>query len=404
MMRKVLKAVLVLAIVGAGYGIFYYLKTSREVPHKQPPGQRPTLVEVIEAKPAGEPVTVSAMGTVTAAQTVTVFPEVGGRIIYQSNRLVPGGRFSKGQVLVKIDPTDYDLTIKQQQARVVQARMELARERGLKSVAEREWKLIQDEVQPTEEGKKLALREIQLENAQAAVDAAQSTLDQARLMRERTVITAPFNAVVTEEFVDRGQVVSVATRIATLVATDKFWVQVSVPVDRLSWIQIPGVNSQEGSPAEVVQQAGTELEIKRQGRVIKLEGSLDPKGKMARLLVEVDDPLGTPGDHGTVMPLLLGSYVSMQILGPQVPDALALPRRALREKSRVWVMKDKQMQIRKVEVIWSRGDIVFVRGDLRLGEAVVTSRIVTPIEGMLLYTKDDEPAAPRGRSEGEEAS
>jgi hypothetical protein len=67
-------------------------------------------------------------------------------------------------------------------------------------------------------------------------------------------------------------------------------------------------------------------------------------------------------------------------------------------------MKDKQMQIRKVEVIWSRGDIVFVRGDLRLGEAVVTSRIVTPIEGMLLYTKDDEPAAPRGRSEGEEAS
>jgi RND family efflux transporter MFP subunit len=403
-MRKILKAVLVLAIVGAGYGVFYYLKTSREVPHRQPPGQRPTLVEVVEAKTAEEPVMVSAMGTVTAAQTVTVFPEVGGRIVYQSNRLVPGGRFSRGQVLVKIDPTDYDLVIKQHQARVVQAKMELARERGLKSVAEREWKLIQDEVQPTEEGRKLALREIQLENAQAAVDAAQSSLDQARLMRERTVIKAPFNAVVTEEFVDRGQVVSPASRIATLVATDKFWVQVSAPVDRLSWIHIPGVNSKEGSPAEVIQQTGTDLEMKRRGKVIKLEGSLDPKGKMARLLVEVDDPLGTPGENGTVMPLLLGGYVNVQIQGPRVPDALALPRRALREKSRVWVMSDKKLQVRKVEVVWSRGDTVFVRGDLRSGETVVNSRIVTPIEGMLLYTQGDEPTAPRGGPKGEEAS
>ena len=134
-MRKVLKAVLVLAIVGAGYGIYLYLKTSKDVPQRQAPGQRPTLVEVIPATPAEEPVT--------------------------------GGRFSPGQILVRIDPADYDIMLRQQQARVVQAKMELARERGLKSVAEREWKLIQDEVQPTAEGKKLALREIQMENARA---------------------------------------------------------------------------------------------------------------------------------------------------------------------------------------------------------------------------------------------
>ena len=401
-MRKILKAVLVLAIVGAGYGIYLYLKTSRDVPERQPPGQRPTLVEVVEAKPAVEPVTVSAMGTVMASQTVTVFPEVGGRIVYQSPRLVPGGRFSKGQMLVRIDPADYDIMLRQQQARVVQAKMELARERGLKSVAEREWKLIQDEVQPTQEGKKLALREIQLENARATVDAAQSTLDQARLMRERTVIKAPFNAVITEDFVDRGQVVAPGSRIATLVATDMFWVQVSVPVDRLSWIHIPGVNSKEGSPAEVIQQAGTEIEIKREGRVIKLQSSLDPRGKMARLLVEVDDPLGTPGENGAVMPLLLGGYVNVRIQGLQVEDALAIPRRALREQSRVWVMSEKRLQIRKVQVVWVREETVFVRGELRPGESVVTSRIPAAIEGMLLYTRDEQPQKPaEGQGDGE---
>ena len=393
-MRKILKAVLVLAIVGAGYGVYLFLKTSRDVPQRQAPGQRPTLVEVIPATEAEEPVTVSAMGTVIAAQSVTVFPEVSGRIVYQSSRLVPGGRFSRGQILVRIDPADYDLMLRQQQARVVQAKMELARERGLKSVAEREWKLIQDEVQPTAEGKKLALREIQMENARAAVDAAQSTLDQARLMRERTVIKAPFNAVITEDFVDRGQVVAPGSRIATLVATDMFWVQVSVPVDRLSWIHIPGVNSKEGSPAEVIQQAGTEIEIKREGRVIKLQSSLDPRGKMARLLVEVDDPLGTPGENGAVMPLLLGGYVNVRIQGLQVEDALAIPRRALREQSRVWVMSEKRLQIRKVQVVWVREETVFVRGELRPGELVVTSRIPAAIEGMLLYTKDEQPEKP----------
>jgi RND family efflux transporter MFP subunit len=402
-MRKILKAVLVLAIVGAGYGLYLYLKTSRDVPHRQSLGQRPTLVELIEVRPAREPVTVSAMGTVTAAQTVTVLPEVSGRIVYQSSRLVPGGRFSKGQILVRIDPTDYDLALKQQQARVVQAKMELARERGLKSVAEREWTLIRDEVQPTEEGKKLALREIQMENAQVAVDAAQSFLDQAKIMRERTVIKAPFNAVITEEFVDRGQVVSPASRIGILVATDKFWVQVSVPVDRLSWIHIPGVNSKVGSSVEVIQRAGADIEIQRRGRVIKLQTSLDPKNKMARLLVEVDDPLGTPGENGTVMPLLLGSYVNVCIQGPRVRDAVAVPRLALRDQNRVWVMSENKLQIRKVEVVWIRKETVFVRGDLQSGETVITSRISAPIEGMLLYTREDQPNQPDEARGGEEA-
>jgi RND family efflux transporter MFP subunit len=343
------------------------------------------------------------MGTVTAAQTVTVLPEVSGRIVYQSSRLVPGGRFSKGQILVRIDPTDYDLALKQQQARVVQAKMELARERGLKSVAEQEWNLIRDEVQPTEEGKKLALREIQMENAQVAVDAAQSSLDQAMVIRERTVIKAPFNAVITEEFVDRGQVVSPASRIGTLVATDKFWVQVSVPVDRLSWIHIPGVNSKVGSQVEVIQRAGADIEIQRRGRVIKLQTSLDPKNKMARLLVEVDDPLDTPGENGMVMPLLLGSYVNVCIQGPRVQDAVAVPRLALRDQNRVWVMNENKLQIRKVEVVWIRKETVFVRGDLQSGETVITSRISAPIEGMLLYTREDQPNQPEEAREGEEA-
>ena len=38
-------------------------------------------------------------------------------------------------------------------------------------------------------------------------------------------------------------------------------------------------------------------------------------------LLLVDDPLGTPGENGAVMPLLLGGYVNVRIQGLQVEDA-----------------------------------------------------------------------------------
>jgi len=96
--------------------------------------------------------------------------------------------------------------------------------------------------------------------------------------------------------------------------------------------------------------------------------------------------------------------VNARIRGPQVQDAVAIPRLALRDQGRVWVMSGKKLQIRKVEVVWAREETVLVRGDLRSGETVVTSRIAAPIEGMLLYTKEDQPNKPDEGQGGEEAS
>jgi RND family efflux transporter MFP subunit len=390
-MKKVLKIVLILGIIGSGVGIYYYLKATESYPEKKKKGQIAMVVATVAAPESKDRVSVTAMGTVVPARSVTVFPEVTGKIIYQNPGLVPGGRFKKGEALVRIDPRDYDFALKQQQARVVQAKAELAREKGLKSVAEREWKMIRDEVQPTAEGMKLALREIQMENAHAMVASAESGVDQAQLRRNRTLLTAPFNALVTEEFVDVGQVVSNASRIATLVDSDKFWVRVSVPLDRLSWIAIPGINASQGSLVKIVQQAGPDFKVERQGQVVKLLGDLDPRGKMARLIVEVDNPMNTSGSNGSSMPLLLGAYVTVHIEGPNVEGVLQLPRQALRDKNQVWVKSDKQLSIRQVEVVWTKNETVFVRGDLQPGDQVITSRIAVPVKGMKIRSADDPP-------------
>jgi RND family efflux transporter MFP subunit len=386
-MKKFLKTLLFAGILAVGVLTFGLLRAGDQTPSQQEIAPKPAIVLVTKAARAEKSVEILAMGTVIPARSVTVFPEVSGKIVYQSPDLLPGGKVRAGQVLAKIDPRDYDLSIKQQRALVSQAQLKLAREKGQKAVAEKEWKLIKDEVQPTEMGRSLALREVHMESAKAELLSAESALQIAQLRRSRTILTAPFNAIVTQEFIDPGQVVSGGTAIAKLVDADKFWVRVSISMDRLHWIQIPGINAMESSLVTVIQRISPDRSIERFGKVVCLLGDLDPKGKMARLLIQVDHPLdGGKGD----LPLLLGSLVSVQIQGPKLDKVIKLPRMALREHDRVWIKNtENKLEIRDVQVIWSKDNTVFVKGDIKPGQAVISSRIVIPVAGMALLTEEE---------------
>jgi RND family efflux transporter MFP subunit len=392
LMKKVFTVLSFIAIIGAGVGAMTFFSSQKTEAERQPVQPKATIVSAVEARVVSERALVSVMGTVVPARSVTIVPEVAGKIVGQGENLVPGGRFKKGQTVVRIDPRDYELALEQQRARVAQAGVELATEKGRKAVAEREWSLIKDQVTPTEEGRRLALHEIQMETAEAALSGAQSALQMANLSRSRTVIKAPFNALVTEEFVDVGQVVGPGTRIATLVDSDYFWVRTSVPLDRLAWIRIPGTNGKEGSRARIVQQIGDGAAVEREGKVVKLLGDLDPVGKMARVLVEVSDPLGSESaDEEYTFPLLLGAHVSVQIEGPVIDDVVAIPTRALREGGQVWVKKQNELGIEDVEVVWTMPEEVFVRGAIQPGDQIITSRIAAPVVGMSIRFESEKP-------------
>jgi len=266
-----------------GVGIFALLVFTKPKPEKKTEEIKAVVVDVEEVAEESRPVTVTAMGTVVPARAVIVTPEVSGRLVYQSRALVPGGRFAKGQVIAQIDPRDYDLVVRQQRAAVAQAEMALAQERSLKRVADSEWSRIADEVQPTDEGRKLALREIQLDVARAVVDAARAQLEKAELQRERTAMRAPFNAIVVEKLVDVGQVISPSTRVATLADSDRYWVRVSLPSDQLKWVRIPGVNAEEGSSATVEVKLGGNDTVEHVGTVVQLYPDLDPLSRRSRV-------------------------------------------------------------------------------------------------------------------------
>ncbi|MCG8557526.1 MAG: efflux RND transporter periplasmic adaptor subunit [Proteobacteria bacterium] len=401
----VVRAVLPIALLVASVLGARALIRSRPQPAKKARADQGLLVETLTVERGRQRVSVHAKGNVIPAREVTLQPEVTGRVLWQHPELIVGGRIKKGATLLRIDPRDYDLSVHQQTAQVERATLELELEQARQKVAEREWQLF-GEAPPTPRAGALALRKPQLRTAQVALHSAKSGLDKAKLQLKRTLVKAPFNALVRSEAVEVGQLVSPQSRLATLVGSDAFFVQVAVPVDELGSVRIPGLNAERGSAARVLQQIG-EQRIERRGRVMRLLGEVDPMGRMARLLVQVDDPLGleVAGEdraRGTGMPLLLGAYVSVELQGGEVAGVAEIPRLTLRAGNGVYVARpDNTLGMRQVRIVHRRAESVLVRG-LDSGERLIVSPVPSAIEGMRLRTLADKPSkrAPGKRAPG----
>jgi RND family efflux transporter MFP subunit len=416
-MRPIIKILVVIAIIGGGVLVAMALVKTRPAAQRKAISVGTPRVEVMTAQRETRQTTITAMGTVVPAREVTLQPQVSGHIVEVSPTFMPGGRFAEGEVILKIDQRDYQIAVQQARAQVSQAQVELKTERGRGAVAKKEWDLLGGEIRTTPEGKSLALRKPQLENAKAALESAQSFLAKATLDLERTVIRAPFNCFVREKNVDVGQFVTASAPLATLVGTDRFWVRVSVPVDKLAVVQAPGPEvavsgeanpednaleeSKTGSKVRVIQegQGANSRQVVRHGRVVRFLGDMDPRGRMARVLVSVEDPLGIAAEGAGAVPLLVDAYVRAEIEGPAIADVFPLPARALRDDGRVWTVNDEnRLVFQNVEPVWETAEEVLVRG-LEAGDRVILSRIGTPVAGMELRVGPDEMAGSGGAAD-----
>lgn len=382
--RNILKGVLPPLVLWLGIGaIVYFVRTKPQPGREEVPEPR-ALVEVLEARRAPGTVALTAQGQVVPAREVVLQPEVSGRVVWVADALVPGGVFRKGERMLRINPRDYQLALKTRNAEVSRAELELELERSHGAIAEREWQSLHRG--EGEEGRSLALREPHLRTAEVGLEAAKSSLEQARLALRRTTLTAPFNCTVREESVDVGQVVGAQMQIARLIGTDAYWAQVSVPVDALTNIALPAEDRPGASVT--IRQSLREGTIERKGSVLRVLPAVDPAGAMARVLVSIEDPLGLADGEPDPLPLLVGSYVNVEIDAPPIEGVVEVPRAALHEGNRVYVMNgEDRLEIRDVRVAWSRRDTVLVDDGVEDGERIVTSFLPTPVHGMALRTE-----------------
>jgi len=375
-----LKWALSIGVIVASVVIAVVMVATKEEPPRAEKPMEGTLVEVVQLPAQTHEVELHAKGTVVPAMEITLQPEVGGRVVWQSEELVPGGRFAAGDPILKIDARDYKLSAESIRSQVRAARLEYTLEKRRAEVAKREWGSF-GEIDATDEQRALAQREPQLEAAMLALRAAESSLKKAELDLQRTTLRAPFNAMVVSENVDLGQLVNQQTNVARLVGTDEYHIQVSVPVSTLRTIR-PRMADTPGSLATIIQRVG-QSDIERQGEVIRQFPDLDPGGAMARILVSIKDPIGNEGE----LPLLLDAFVDVATEAQPIEDSIRVPRSALRNGRNVFVMNDENLlEIRDVDIVWGEPDSVLVTSGLRPNERLVVSRIATPIPNMLLRT------------------
>ncbi len=372
--------IVIIFIIAGGLSVIFIL--TRPVPQKREVNLLPSTVAVTKVKPAKGNIWLDAMGVVKPLQELSVISEVGGRVEWINDKLIPGGFIKKGDVIAKIEKTDYEIAIEQAKAELATARKDLLVEEG----EARSAKIMEDmsKISTTKQARELRMRVPYIEAAKANLVAAQKLLEQANKDLKRTDIVAPFSIIIESKDIAIGNYVTKLSSIAEAVGTSAYWVEVTLPVSKIYYIDIPGVNANKGSEAEIIIKGSNGKEAVRKGIVTRLNGSLDSLGRMAKVLIEVNDPLGIESGDMQNM-LLLNAYVNVRIKGEKLDSMLKLPREYLRDDNTVWVAdKTNKLTIKKVEIAWRDKDNIYVTSGLDKNDRVITSSNFIPVAGMQL--------------------
>lgn len=381
MIRLLLKIVLPVVVLGVGlWGVWGLMNSPQEV-QTQPRREYFPLIRTLEVRSTRIQLKVYTQGTVVPRTQSALVPEVSGRVLQVSPSLASGGFFSKGELLLKIDPRDYELAIIRSEAEIAQIQRHLEQEKAEAAVARREWAEL-GQGEPSA----LLLRRPQLAEAEASQAAAGAALEQATRNLNRTEIRAPYDGRVRSKNVDLGQYVMVGSPVAQLYAVDFAEVRLPLPDEELAFLNLPLHYQEQGDsrlgPKVLLKAMFAGLQHSWSGRIVRTEGEIDPATRMLFVVAQVKDPYSRRSHPGRP-PLAAGMFVEAEILGRWLNDVIALPREALRENDTIMVVDpDQRLRFRKVSILRTQQEEVLIRAGLVEGEQVCVSPLETPVDGM----------------------
>ena len=125
----------------------------------------------------------------------------------------------------------------------------------------------------------------------------------------------------------------------------------------------------------------------RRGQLYQLIGALENQTRLSRVLVSIPDPLAYEND--SLPKLIINAFVEAHIQAGELKNVVRLNRDFVREGETVWVMKDKKLQIREVDILFEDARYAYIRDGLEEGEKVVTTNLATVTEGAGLRLESD---------------
>ncbi len=347
------------------------LSTLKPEPPKKEIETLDLLVDVLKLEVSSENFEISSQGTVRPRTQTVVSAEISGTIVSISPKFVAGGVFQSGEVLMRIDPTNYTVAVDRAEAFVLQRQIEFDGAQKLRIQGYR--------------------AEAELASAAAALAAAQAELVNAQRNLERTYIRLPYEGMVLSKDADLGQFVNPGTKIGVTFATNYAEIRLPLTDQDLAFIDIPDT-------AEITQSGGAngplvKISAIRKGRytewdaqIVRSEGVVDEKSRVTYSVARIVDPYQL---HDDGVPLPIGTFVKASIAASNVVDVIRVPRAAVRGSDQLLFVDDEnKIQIRSVEILRTDAQFAYLSGGAEAGERIAITAIEAPTNGMSVRTEE----------------
>ncbi len=368
-------------------------------PERKDLAEQSVLVEAIQASKTTLNFTVVSQGPVEPRTETTLVAQVAGQIVSVSPNFIAGGFFRKGEMLLQIDPSDYETGLLRAQASLASRKARLADEKARSEQALKDWTNLGRAGQPSD----LVLRKPQLAEALAGVQAAEAELQEAERDLQRTRIRVPYDGLVRSKGVDIGQYVAPGTPLGVTFAVDTAEIRLPLSGGDLEYLDLPSATrlDRDHRVPVTLTAAGDGLGGRWQAEIVRTEGVVDASSRVVYAVAEVVDPYTVLGQSQQAE-LKMGTFVRAEILGLRVEGVVVLPRSVLRPEDTVLIANDeRRLEIRTVTVARAEAERVYITEGVDEGEWVVTTSMDAPIPGMKLSIMGEPPSP--GTTDDDEA-
>lgn len=372
------------------------LVASKPKPEMKPVKSPVVLVEATSIQPAVHQVVLESQGEVFAKTRTSLSAQVGGNVIRLAENFVNGGFFQKGDILLQLDQTDYEVAVTRAEANLASRNAQLTAEKARADQALRDWK-----AGGKGKASDLVLRKPYVDEALAGVKAAQADLKQAQTNLKRTSIRAPYDGMVTLKSVDLGQYINPGMQLGTIIGTDLAEIRMPLTENDLAYLPLMNDRPTEVIDVELSFKNGDTL-IQRTARLTRTEGIADSQSRVIYVVAELNDPYNRTQQADTHI-LRNGSFVKARIPGKRYENTWALSRHLLQGTDQLLLTDDsRKLRIATVNILSDHSGKVLIDQGIKPGEMVITTAISAPVSGMKLRLPDDpEPQAESSNPENE---
>jgi RND family efflux transporter MFP subunit len=319
------------------------------------------------------PVELITQGTVKTKTASTLNPLVAGKVIYISPNFQDGAFFQKNDVLVELDPVDFQSQIISADAALARAEALLIQEKAIAAQALRNWQDIGFNEEPND----LVLRKPQLREAEANVAAQQAALDRAKLSLQRASIKAPINGRVRNRIVGPGESVGANTNLGEIYATDVAEIRLPLSSVQLEQISI-NEEGKQSIPVILTDAINSKNKTVWKANIKHVEGELDESSRELFVIADIEDPFGITTNSP---PLRINQPVKASIMGNTLKDAYIIDRKFLYGVDEIILIEDDLIQRKKINITWTTPEAVITQDRDLEGKTIATSRLGFATDG-----------------------